>query len=123
MKEITLNGLTMNRRNFMKTAAATVAALGAGTVLYGCDSRMEEAAQVIGHATATPEGAEWKTLACLHGCGQRCMNQCLVKDGIVLRQKTDDTHEDSIEFPQQRGCLRGRSLYEYEMGADRIKYR
>ena len=122
MKEIALNGLTMNRRNFLKTAAATVAALGAGTALYGCDSRMTEAAEVIGHAAPAPEGAEWKTLACLHGCGQRCMNQCLVKDGIVLRQKTDDTHEDSIEFPQQRGCLRGRSLYEYEMGADRIKY-
>ena len=43
-------------------------------------------------------------------------------DGIVIRQKTDDTHEDSLECPQQRGCLRGRSLMEFEMGADRIKY-
>lgn len=50
------------------------------------------------------------------------MNQALVADGIVIRQKTDDTHEDSLECPQQRGCLRGRSLMEFEMGADRIKY-
>ena len=113
MKEIALNGLTMNRRNFVKTAAATVAALGAGTALYGCDSRMTEAAEVIGHAAPTPEGAEWKTLACLHGCGQRCMNQCLVKDGIVLRQKTDDTHEPMSCFWAEKlhdenwGCFLG----------------
>ncbi len=50
------------------------------------------------------------------------MNQALVQDGVVIRQKTDDTHEDSLECPQQRGCLRGRSLVEFEMGADRIKY-
>ena len=50
------------------------------------------------------------------------MNQVLVKDGVVIRQKTDDTHADSILFPQQRGCLRGRSLVEFEQGADRMKY-
>ena len=75
MKDITLNGLTMNRRGFLATAAAAVAALSAPATLYGCDSRMQEAAEVIGHASPAPEGAEWKTLACLHGCGQRCMNQ------------------------------------------------
>ena len=29
-----------------------------------------------------------------------------VKDGAVIRQKTDDTHEDSFDYPQQRGCAR-----------------
>ncbi len=72
-------------------------------------------------ALEEPTG-EWKTIACLHGCGTRCMNQALVKDGIVVRQKTDDTHPDSILYPQQRGCLRGRALVEFENGADRLKY-
>lgn len=97
---------------------AAVAAMGASSSLYGCDSRVSAVTDV---ATSS-EGAVWKTIACLHGCGTRCMNQALVKDGIVLRQKTDDTHPDSVEFPQQRGCLRGRSLMEFEMGAGRLKY-
>ena len=97
VEEIKLNSLKMDRRHFVAAGAAAVATLGAA-------------------------GSEWKTLACLHGCGTRCMNQALVQDGVVIRQKTDDTHEDSIEYPQQRGCLRGRALVEFEMGADRIKY-
>ena len=28
----------------------------------------------------------------------------LVKDGVVLRQKTDDSHPDSPDYPQQRAC-------------------
>ncbi len=108
---------TMNRRRFIAASAAAVAALGTAGTLYGCDSRVAET-----DAAASAEGAEWKTIACLHGCGTRCLNQALVKDGVVIRQKTDDTHEDSIEYPQFRGCLRGRALVEFENGEDRIKY-
>ena len=46
----------------------------------------------------------------------------LLKDGVVIRQKTDDTHQDSPNFPQQRGCLRGRSQRQQVFGADRLKY-
>ena len=45
-----------------------------------------------------------------------------MKDGVVVRQKTDDTHEDSPDFPQQRGCLRGRSQRQQVFSADRLKY-
>lgn len=115
---IKLNESGIDRRSFLAAGASAVAALGAAGSLYGCDARVVETAG----AEAGVEGAEWKTIACLHGCGQRCMNQALVKDGVVIRQKTDDTHEDSIEYPQQRGCLRGRSIVEFENGKDRIKY-
>lgn len=108
----------MNRRSFLAGTATAVVALSATTSLYGCDNRVEPTSTTA----ADTEGATWKTLACLHGCGQRCMNQALVKDGVVIRQKTDDTHEDSVEYPQQRGCLRGRCLMEFEQGTDRIKY-
>ncbi len=48
------------------------------------------------------------------------MNKVMVKDGAVVRQKTDDTHEDSIEYPQQRGCVRGKTQQQQCFGADRI---
>nr|WP_295973351.1 molybdopterin-dependent oxidoreductase [uncultured Bacillus sp.] len=64
----------------------------------------------------------WKTAACWHNCGGRCLNKVLVKDGVVIRQKTDDTHSDSPDFPQQRACIRGRSQRQQVFGADRIKY-
>ncbi len=115
--EIKLN-TTMNRRGFVAAAAAGIASMAALGSLYGCDGRVQE----VTSATPSAEGATWKTIACLHGCGTRCMNQALVKDGVVIRQKTDDTHADSIEFPQQRGCLRGRAVVEEENGEDRIKY-
>ncbi len=125
VKDIMLNSPKMDRRDFLAAAATATAALGAGASLYGCDNRLSEtgSSAEAEHTTPTAEtGGEWKTIACIHGCGSRCMNQALVKDGVVIRQKTDDTHEDSLEWPQQRGCLRGRSLVEFEMGADRLKY-
>src|SRR5690606_34757378 len=72
-------------------------------------------------AAAAAEG-EWIPVACWHNCGGRCVNKVLVKDGVVVRQKTDDTHEDSADFPQQRGCARGRSQRRQVFGADRLKY-
>lgn len=116
--EINLNTFTLDRRSFLATSIATATVLGASSALYGCDGRVQK----IDSEAVSEEGATWKTIACLHGCGQRCMNKVLVKDGVVIRQKTDDTHPDSIEYPQQRGCLRGRSLYEFERGVDRLKY-
>lgn len=120
--DIKLNSLKMDRRSFVAAGMAAATALGASASLYGCDNRLSETGgEGTADAPVQPLG-EWKTIACLHGCGTRCMNQALVQDGVVIRQKTDDTHEDSLECPQQRGCLRGRSLVEFEMGADRIKY-
>ncbi len=120
--DIKLNSLKMDRRSFVAAGMAAATALGASASLYGCDNRLSETSgEGTADAPVQPVG-EWKTIACLHGCGTRCMNQALVQDGVVIRQKTDDTHEDSLECPQQRGCLRGRSLVEFEMGADRIKY-
>ena len=69
------------------------------------------------------EGGEWVAAACWHNCGGRCMNKVMVKDGAVVRQKTDDTHEDSPDYPQQRGCVRGKAQQQQCFGADRLKYR
>lgn len=120
MHGISLNDHAIDRRSFLAVGAAVAATLGVGATLYGCDNRIDALEE--NESTPTGQQTEWKTIACLHGCGTRCMNQVLVKDGIVVRQKTDDTHEDSIEYPQQRGCLRGRALVESQRGADRLKY-
>ncbi|WP_302398004.1 molybdopterin-dependent oxidoreductase [Eggerthella sinensis] len=111
-----LNGPQMKRRAFVQSSLATVAMLG----LAGCGNTLSEADGKQGDASRG-EGS-WKTLACMQSCGGRCLNKGLVVDGVIVRQKTDDTHEDSQEFPQQRGCLRGRSIGQMAFGADRLKY-
>lgn len=121
MSKLKLNKKNLDRRSFVAASAGAIAALSVSATLCGCGNRVTEV-ENVGVSADTAEGATWKTLACLHGCGQRCMNQALVKDGIVIRQKTDDTHDDSIEYPQQRGCLRGRCLYEFERTDSRLKY-
>lgn len=113
-----MNDISIDRRSFIASSLAAAAVLGVSGSPFSRDNRLAFAEEVAKQAGM----AEWKTVACLHGCGTRCMNQVLVQDGIVLRQKTDDTHPDSVLYPQQRGCLRGRSLIEFENGADRLKY-
>lgn len=108
---------TFSRRNFLKGSAATVTALG----LAGCgENKLTSMGSSAENAKA--EEGKWISAACWHNCGGRCVNKALVVDGVVVRQKTDDTHEDSPDYPQQRGCLRGRSQRQQVFGADRLKY-
>lgn len=110
--------IQLSRRGFLKASTAATAAMAVGSSsLVGCTASEEQ-------TEASPEAAEekWITAACWHNCGGRCVNKVLVKDGVVVRQKTDDTHEDSPDFPQQRGCLRGRSQRKQVFSEDRIKY-
>ena len=119
----------MKRRDFLKASAAT-AAVG----LAGCaPSTATDMAETGGSAGATThkvasdaaiiEGkGEWMPIHCHQNCNQMCLNMGYVVDGVVVRQKTDDSHADSFDCPQQRGCLRGRSLRQQVYNADRIKY-
>lgn len=140
----------LKRRTFVKAGAAAAAAAAAASFL-GCSSQAadkpadsaktaeetvaeaeeetpaEEAEQRVAHVVASDapviDGTgEWKTAACWHNCGGRCLNKVLVQDGVVIRQKTDDTHDDSADYPQQRGCLRGRSQRKQVYAVDRLKY-
>lgn len=105
----------ISRRSFLGMSAGAIAAVG----LTGCGltkvttKQAEEMTKVEG---------EWIAAACWHNCGGRCLNKAYVVDGIVVKQKTDDTHLDSADYPQQRGCQRGRSQRHHVFGADRIKY-
>ncbi len=83
------------------------------------DKEKETAAAVD---SELPEGGHWVTHACFFACGGRCVNRSYVKDGKVIRQNTDDLHADSPDFPQQRGCARGRALWQIIYGKDRLRY-
>ena len=127
----------ISRRDFLKGSAAATAAI-AGLSLTGCSqntvSKTTEAPDGSGSADTTSEapvshpepvnpeeGGTWISAACWHNCGGRCVNRVLMKDGIVIRQKTDDSIEDSFDTPQQRSCLRGHSQQKQCFGADRLR--
>ena len=112
-----IKDFNMTRRSFIGWTSA-IAATAAIPVSRGLVAKAETK---IGLKDGGGEGI-WKTAACWHNCGGRCLNKVLVKDGVVIRQKTDDTHADSPDFPQQRGCLRGRSQRHQVFNADRLKY-
>lgn len=111
-------GLALDRRSFLKISA--IAASGIG--LTACGNSLQETSDADQSTPSAESGGVWKAVACWEVCGGRCLNKALVKDGVVIRQKTDDTHEDSPDYVQQRGCLRGRSLRKEVFAADRLKY-
>lgn len=116
LDKVTKTGI--NRRSFLKLTAITSIGLGLST---GCKNQLKEVDKIEAEEIIEKEG-EWITAACWHNCGGRCLNKAYVVDGVVLKQKTDDVHEDSPDFPQQRACARGRSQRKQVFNADRIKY-
>lgn len=107
-----------NRRDFLKVAALTAATSSMGK----SNNSLVDKTIVTKKSLDDIKEEQWVSVACWHNCGGRCLNKALVQDGVVIRQKTDDTHPDSVDFPQQRGCLRGRSQRKQVFGADRLKY-
>lgn len=64
----------------------------------------------------------WVTHSCFFSCGGRCVNRSYVCEGKVLVQDTDSLHDDSPDYPQQRGCARGRSLRHALFSKDRLTH-
>jgi anaerobic dimethyl sulfoxide reductase subunit A len=107
----------LTRRSFLKWSAA----LGGTAMLAG--SGLKLSTQIAeGAAERAANDGQWITAACWHNCGGRCLIKANVVDGAVVRVKTDDTHPDSPNFPQQRACQRGRSQRSQVLGPDRLKY-
>lgn len=108
----------LSRRSFLQASAITAAIIGLSQYI---------APEVAFSQTATgkvdPEvDGKWITCDCWDNCGGRCVNKVLVSDGVAIRQKTDDTHPDSFDWPQQRSCPRGHSQRMQVFGVDRLKY-
>ena len=114
-------GKAMTRRSFAKLSAGLAALAAAGVGAADLGNRITESVAEEVKESVNSEG-EWVTAACWHNCGGRCLNKALVVDGTVVRQKTDDTHPDSPDYPQARACCRGRAQRNQVFSADRIKY-
>ena len=99
---------SLKRRDFLKGTAQ--------------DAGSDGAHVVASDTSILADAGEWMPIHCHQNCNQMCLNMGYVVDGVVVRQKTDDAREDSFDCPQQRGCLRGRSLRQQVYNADRIKY-
>ncbi len=112
----TINETILSRRSFLKWSSA----LGGAAVVAGGLGYDLNAVEAVANSEATT--GTWIPAACWHNCGGRCLVKALVVDGVVTRVKTDDTHPDSPDFPQQRACLRGRSQRMQVFGPDRLKY-
>ena len=87
----------INRRGFLAAAAAGAT----GLVMSGCKGTVEPIPEedktfTIEDVTVSGKG-EWIPAACWFNCGGQCANYAYVVDGIVVRQKTDDTHPVASE--------------------------
>lgn len=128
MAKNTTSAPTLNRRSFVAAGVAASACLASGCapeakVGTGKEaSYAQQGAYEGGLANTSLNDGEWKFMECNKGCGGGCVNMALVKDGKVVRTKTDSSHEDSLEHPQFRGCLRGRCAAELDFGPDRLTY-
>lgn len=56
-----------------------------------------------------------------HNCGGRCLLIAHITDGVITRLDTDD-RPDTIEAPQLRACVRGRSYLRRQYHPDRLQY-
>jgi anaerobic dimethyl sulfoxide reductase subunit A len=108
----------VGRRTFLGWSAAAAGA----AALVGVGTGLVKVGPETANAAAETEEGQWITAACWHNCGGRCLNKVLVKEGVVVRQKTDDTQPDSPDNPQQRGCARGRSQRKQVFAVDRLRY-
>ena len=114
-----------SRRDFLKGSVAATAAV-AGLGFVGKESTLASAESVApseGAAVAdAAEGGKWVAAPCWHNCGGKCLVRAYVKDGVIVRQGTDNFNTDDEVNRQQRACLRGYSQQYQARGLDRLKY-
>lgn len=115
----TEKGKGLSRRSFVQGSALAASLLATGS-LAACAPQKNDLAET-NSVPAESEG-EWIAAACWNNCGGRCVNRVLMKDNAVVRMGSDTSHEDSYEWIQRRGCVRGRAQQQICFGADRLRY-
>ena len=113
----------ISRRGFVAATAAALAALCA----TGCSKTPQsEPENVLEEVKLTQkidwDSGRWISAACVHGCGNKCVNKAYVVDGVVLCQQSDGSREDVPEMPLKKPCLRGLSQRKRVFGTGRLKY-
>jgi anaerobic dimethyl sulfoxide reductase subunit A len=115
----------LSRRSFLKWSTVLGGAVALSGGFVGCAPEETAPGGETARTASLPvEEGEWKPALCrnMSGCGSDCANFALVKDGVVVRMKTDDRYEDSRDNPQRRGCHRGLSHMQRVYGEERLKY-
>lgn len=119
-----LKNLGLSRRRFLQTVgllsvsplAACSKANSTEDFIYGGDSTDYYP------PVADETGAKWVHPYCTFGCGGPCLNNVLVKDGVLLRHGTDDFKKDDPNYIPYKTCVKGRSLRVGYYAADRLRY-
>ncbi len=104
--------LNVNRRDFLRTAAA-----GAAVASLGTASGSKPAAAFAYEPYPTDDQLQTVVTSCAHNCGSRHMLVAHKKGDVIVRLSTDDGRyqangafgKDTEAEPQVRACLRGRS--------------
>ncbi|MEW7982336.1 MAG: molybdopterin-dependent oxidoreductase [gamma proteobacterium symbiont of Phacoides pectinatus] len=120
--------LNMNRRSFMKTAAA-----GAATTAVAGMVELKTAKEAKAFAYEPyPRDDQLTTVvtSCAHNCGSRHMLVAHKQGDVIVRLSTDDGRfqkngafgKDTDEEPQLRACLRGRSYRSRLYSPERLLY-
>ncbi len=114
-----------SRRDFLRESVAATAAV-AGLSFVGRESTLASADSVAPAEAAAvadaAEGGKWVAAPCWHNCGGKCLVRACVKDGVIIRQGTDNFNTDDEINRQHRACLRGFSQQYQARGLDRLKY-
>ncbi len=110
----------VDRRGFIKLSTLLGGGVILSGILPGCLGKQEDSFAEIMEV-------QGDTLiiraACPgHNCGGRCLLKLHVRDGMITRVETDDRPNDTLEDPQLRACIRGRSYRRRQYHPDRLKY-
>jgi anaerobic dimethyl sulfoxide reductase subunit A len=110
----------MDRRDFIKLSILFGGGVFLSGGLLGCIGNLTDgSAEIIekkGNTFIVRAGCPG------HNCGGRCILKFHVTDGVVTRIETDDRPGDTLEDPQLRACIRGRSYRRRQYHPDRLKY-
>lgn len=112
-----------SRRAFLKSSAA----IAATTLIFGGSANQARAFAYEPYPT--DDELETVVTSCAHNCGSRHMLVAHKKGDVIVRLSTDNgTYQgdeyghDTVEKPQLRGCLRGRSYRLRLYSPERLLY-
>ncbi|MDR2400845.1 MAG: molybdopterin-dependent oxidoreductase, partial [Deferribacteraceae bacterium] len=119
------NKNSLTRRSFLKWSAAA-AALSSGLTACGSGGGDETIVAGGGGPQDKPDsllsGGKWVSVSCPQCSKFQCVNRVYMVDGIPVRQKTQDDHPHSPDYPVFRSCIKGRSMRWSIFSPDRLKY-
>jgi len=106
----------LSRRDFLKWTSALGVTINLGEITQAVTSIESQTKPFVLADKIIRTGCP------AHNCGGRCLLKVYVKDDKIIRLETDDRPTDSIDDPQLRACIRGRSYIRRQYHPDRLKY-